>query len=240
MAKYGGASVGFVLVDGYDLLPSVIQNLDGPNPEAVLVESHGLGVSFAEVTAPGIRRFDMNLEGFWSDAAADINAALAGNESASRVITIALHGNTQAAKADQYAGGFGAKWRRIAKVADLVRASASFSGSGQYDLDAVILRALGASTADVTGTAVDNAASSAGGYTAHAHVTAFSGFTNAILKIQSSPDNSAWSDLVTFTTFTGIGAERKTAAGSVPRYLRAFLDVTGTGSVSWAITLKRL
>lgn len=105
----------------------------------------------------------------------------------------------------------------------------------------VSLHNLGAETADTNASSVDNAASSANGGVATLHVTAYSGLTNAVLKVQHSTDNSAWSDLVTFTTVTALTSERKVVAlaTTVNRYLRCATDVTGTGSVTFAMAFAR-
>lgn len=102
-----------------------------------------------------------------------------------------------------------------------------------------VLAALQAYTADaLTGTAVDRGASpltpTTRGLVAAIHVTAFSGFSGVVVKVQHSPDNSVWSDLATFTTVTAVGNERvKVANGTtVNRYLRASVDVTGSGSIT--------
>lgn len=101
------------------------------------------------------------------------------------------------------------------------------------------LHATGAETADANAASVDNTASSANGGAAVLHVTAFSGLTNAVLKVQHSTDNSVWNDLVTFTTVTGLTAERRTVTGTVNRYIRCATDVTGTGSVTFAMAFAR-
>ena len=91
---------------------------------------------------------------------------------------------------------------------------------------------LAAITSDTNGTAVDNAAGTTNGGTGVVHVTAFSGFSGGVFKVQHSTDNSSWSDLITFTTVAGKTSERVTVSGTVNRYLRFFTDVTGTGSVT--------
>jgi hypothetical protein len=96
-----------------------------------------------------------------------------------------------------------------------------------------------AETVDGNSTGVDNLASSAGGAVASLHVTAYSGFTNVVFKVQHSVDNSVWTDLITFTTITAVGAELKRFTGTVNRYLRGFWDVTGSGSVTFAIAAAR-
>lgn len=105
----------------------------------------------------------------------------------------------------------------------------------------VSLHALGAETADGNATSVDNGAATANGGVGVLHATAFSGLTSAVVKVQHSVDNSAWNDLVTFASITAVTSERiLVAAGTtVRRYLRATVDVTGTGSVTFAVAFAR-
>lgn len=103
----------------------------------------------------------------------------------------------------------------------------------------VSLHAHSAETADANGTAVDNAAASSAGGIASLHVTAFSGLTNAVIKVQHSTNNSVWSDLATFTTATGVTSQRSAVTGTVNRYLRSIVDVTGTGSVTYVCAFAR-
>lgn len=125
-----------------------------------------------------------------------------------------------------------------AAVKDAVRVTIEGTPNDGLDMGPT-LHVLGAETADGNGTNVDNAASSAGGAVAVVHVTAFTGFTQAVLKVQDSPDNSAWADLITFTTVTGTTWQRSAVTGTVDRHLRAFWDVTGTGSLTFAMVCAR-
>jgi hypothetical protein len=101
----------------------------------------------------------------------------------------------------------------------------------------VVLHDHVARTTDGTGTSVNRLASSANGAGASLHITAYSGLTNIIVKIQDSPDNSAWSDLITFSTATGVTQQFSTVAGTVDQYVRASWDVTGTGSATFLVAL---
>lgn len=112
------------------------------------------------------------------------------------------------------------------------------------------LSAFQAYTADLlAGTAVDRGALlsvingtpqpyTVNGFAASMHVTAYTGFTGVAVKIQHSADNSTWSDLVAFTNVTAVGAQRVLVARGtqINRYLRASIDVTGTGSVTLLVT----
>lgn len=125
------------------------------------------------------------------------------------------------------------------QVSDAVQFTASFMSEGQLDVG-VSLHDLSAETANGNSASVDNAASSAGGGLASLQVTAFSGLTNIIIKIQHSVDNSVWNDLVTFATVTAATTERPTAvAGTVNRYLRSLWTVTGVGSCTFTTAFSR-
>lgn len=99
---------------------------------------------------------------------------------------------------------------------------------------------LAARTTTGNGTAVAQAGPSATqSLYAALHVTAYSGLTNVVFKVQSD-DNSGFSsatDRITFTTVTGTTSEWKSVAGdfSSETHLRPTWTVTGTGSVSFVV-----
>lgn len=105
----------------------------------------------------------------------------------------------------------------------------------------VLLHALSAETADGQATSVDNAALSSNGGVASLHVSAYSGLTSVAFTVEHSSDNSSWATLGTFASVTAIGSERiLVAAGTtVNRYTRCAFDVTGTGSVTFAMAFAR-
>lgn len=89
-----------------------------------------------------------------------------------------------------------------------------------------ILQAEGSSA---NGTSVDNAASSANGGVGYLQVTDVSAGTHTV-KIQHSADDSTWADLIEFTGLTGSSdhtAERIAVSGTVNRYTRAIVTVSG-------------
>lgn len=92
--------------------------------------------------------------------------------------------------------------------------------------------------ATTNGTSVDNAASSANGALAHVHVTATAA-GNWTLKVQDSPDDGAWSDLITFSADgSAVTAERGDVAGTVDRYVR-FQATRVAGTTSFWCTFVR-
>lgn len=125
-----------------------------------------------------------------------------------------------------------------ASVTDAVAFSLTAQADESVEMG-FVLAALQAYTADaLTGTAVDRGASpltpTAHGLVGFLHVSAFSGFSGVVVKIQHSPDNVTFADLVTFVTVAAVGQQRIVIANgtTVNRYLRASIDVTGSGSVT--------
>lgn len=86
------------------------------------------------------------------------------------------------------------------------------------------------------GTMVDDAASSATGAVGFLHVTGV--VTSCAVKIQHSPDNSVWTDLITFPTLTSADGARMTVAGTVNRYVRCIWTNVG-GAATFQCSLGR-
>jgi len=105
----------------------------------------------------------------------------------------------------------------------------------------VVLHGLTAETADANAASVNHGAATANGGVAALHLSAFSGLTNVVVKVQHSANNSTWADLVTFATATGLTSERVVVATgtAVDQYLRATVDVTGTGTCTPAVAFAR-
>lgn len=103
---------------------------------------------------------------------------------------------------------------------------------------AKVLHPLAARTTDGNGTAVAlTGPTAAQKLYAALHVTAYSGLTNVVFKIQSD-DGSGFSsatDRITFATVTGTTSEFASVAGSFSSetHVRVTWDVTGSGSVSF-------
>lgn len=92
----------------------------------------------------------------------------------------------------------------------------------------------------VNSASVDNLAATTNGGAGILHVTAVSGGGNQVVKIQHSTDDSAWADLITFTTVTAATQQRvEVAAGTtVNRYTRA-TSVCTTGTYTHQLSFAR-
>lgn len=184
---------------------------------------------------PGIQESTASLSGLH-----DVSAASeAASWTDTTPLTIAVNGLTVGAPVIT-TDALRANYTTGNQVADAVTFSLEAVTDGYYDFG-VSLHDLEAETADESGTSVDNSASSAGGGVGSLHVTAFSGLSQAVVKVQHSTDNFSGSivDLVTFSTVTGTTSQRSTVTGTVNRYLRYNLDVTGTGSITCQVSFAR-
>lgn len=124
-----------------------------------------------------------------------------------------------------------------AKLKDAVSFSLELDARGAYN-DGFILISPEAELTGTSGTGPErNDTAAYGGATttggaAQLHVLAQDGGTNPAItvKIQHSPDGSAWTDLVIFDSQTGVGGQRKTLPSTtvVNPYLQATWTATGT------------
>jgi hypothetical protein len=120
----------------------------------------------------------------------------------------------------------------VAFSLDAQSSSATRQGASLHDLTA--------ETADVSSAANDGGASSANGAVANLHVTAYSGLTNAVFIIEdSATGSSGWATIGTFATVSALTSEHLQIAGTVRRYVRCSVDVTGTGSITYVCAIAR-
>lgn len=114
--------------------------------------------------------------------------------------------------------------------------------SAGYALDwGHLLANLSGVSADGNTVGVDGGAASVDGGVGYLFLTGVSVGDTIQVKIQDSPDNAAWADLITFTlTGAAVGAERVEVSGDVDRYVRVIYDVTGAAvSFDLAVIFSR-
>lgn len=188
---------------------------------------------------PGLLSGSVNIAGLFDSAAGNIQATIDAAAAATDglLTTFAPEGLTIGRFAFISSGNVATR-DTPTTVTDAVKITVDGTANDGVDIG-FILHALSAETADGQSTSVDNGAASTGGAVASLHVTAFSGFSSVLLRAQHSTDNSAWSDLLSFTSVAGTTSERKTVTGTVNRYTRAWFDVTGSGSITFVMALAR-
>lgn len=189
---------------------------------------------------PGLSMGQLSLKGPQDSTGQSLHGEIAAAVGVDNgiIITICPYG-TAAGQSAMTAVGDLSEWTIDAAVADAVATSATLVADEMVDAGFVV-HALGAETATGNTASIDRGAATANGGVAVLHATAYSGLTNAAIKVQHSVDNSVWTDLATFTIITAVGAQRLfLAAGTtVNRYVRASLTVSGAGSVTYLVALE--
>lgn len=231
MVKYGSDKVGFILIDGFNVLG--VETEITETKEALLEESHALGDSWVEQTYVGVKKVVLDQSGFFDDAANSINDALVTSIGVSRIVCYGYEGNTNGKAFVGFQGAMEQNYQRMASRDALHKANAHYEGNGQVD-EGKILHLLQAETTDPGNTtAVDNTASTSAGGQGYLHVTALTlgGFTSLDVKIQDSADNVTFATEVDFANVTTVPAkESLSSSGTVNRYLRVSWDFIGAGA----------
>jgi hypothetical protein len=232
MAIRNSTDVGFFLVAGRNLLSALTTFRD--KATAVIEETTPLGVSAPTHAFVGIIRSTFNLSGFYDDATGSQNAALVGNEATSQVVCYAPAGNVLGRSLVGMAGAFLNTHERIVQLEKFHKATATAEVSGNREQGVILQPWASKTTAGNTeATSVNNAADSAAGGAGYLHVGALvlGGYTNLVVKVRHSANNSSFTDLITFTAVTSsYTAERKTVAGTVNQYLATSHAWTGAGT----------
>lgn len=191
----------------------------------------------AKTYIPGLRDGTASLSGYADYGAAGTEDIISGLIQATTdpIFTLGFNGTTIGNRGKIFQGLL-TQYSQGIPVGDIITFALNTQPTGGID-NAVFLHALGAETGTMNGASVDNAASSANGYSATYHCTV-DNITSATGKIQHAPDNATWADLATFTGFAAVGAQFISGTGTVDRYVRfiisAFSGTTFTFVVAFA------
>lgn len=240
MPKFGSSSV-FYLVGGRSLLGAKPKTLsykiaarheDSTGVGDTIMETLPTGVSGVSLEQGGAFFDTANTHTFLSDVADSV-------QETTDVICAGFGGNTIELPFVGFAGAYKAEYDVLCQIGDLTKANTRYGFNGVCD-QGVILHPLAARTTDTNGTTVDQLAGTSAGAVGYVQCTAFSGFSGVLVTIEHSTNGSAWATLLTFTTIASAPtAERVAVAGTVNRYVRAVIDVTGSGSITVFVGLKR-
>lgn len=239
---HGSSEIAVFLIGGYNFLGNKVQSVNRKVTEGT-EKTHGLGDPWEETSNTGVPKGDFAQNGaFFDDTTNRMHTALKASGAVSRVGLVVWGGNSLGASCTGYAGILGCEYEVVAQLGRLTKANAGYGVSGNVE-DGVLLQAHAALTANTTGTSVDNGASSTNGAAGYLEVSAFSGFSSVAVKFQHSTDNSSWND-ITSGAFAAVssapGAQRIAMTGTINRYTRMVVTVTGSGSITLAVALARL
>jgi hypothetical protein len=227
-----------VYANGYDLTGFFMSSSSESTRDVAETTVFGLN---EKTYLPGLRDATLSLEGRFDGAAAAVDERLSVilGADASSVWLIWPEGDVVGKRG----AGFDALQTNYAVDApldDVVGVSCELQSN--VGREAVISHhALGAETANQNGAAQDGGAATANGGAGYLQVTAFSGFTNIVVKVQDSVDGAAgWADILTFATVTAANAKERVAiTGTVRRYTRYTITVTGSGSATFVVGFGR-
>lgn len=223
-----------VLVDEFDL-SAFLNTFDGAaTADTAEVTTFG---SSAKSYVAGTKDATISLGGFFDGSVGAVDEVLQAALGSSALISLAPAGVATIGNRCSLADCLATSYAVSATVGDAVSVTAEAQVTGGM-LPGVVLASLIARTATGQTASVDNGASTSNGAKAFLHITAFNG-TNVTVKVQESPDNSTWADMITFTQATAVGSQSGTASSTIDRYLRVAITGTFT-SVTFAVTIARL
>ena len=246
MNKRSSADVGFLLIDGMNVLGETTK-LEY-NIEAITEETYGLGTDWTEHSFTGMKKLDLSQEGFYDTKEASTNEALCSKSGANRLICFGLDGNLPGLGFVGFEGATQINFKRIASRGELHKANAEYGGAGQAD-EGIILHphVTRIGDGDTEADAVDNGAATTGGGAAYLQVSELDlkDFTGATVTILHKTKTGQWEPLVTFTGLTAAPAmERIVITGAVKQVLAASWQFTGEGealdpSIKFLVGFKR-
>lgn len=117
----------------------------------------------------------------------------------------------------------------------------AMSGEGHKELSRTVVINKAAHTVDGQTASHNYGGAGSDKVTSYLHVVAYSGFTSVVVKVQESSDDGAgdaFADIITHATITGLTSERLQSSAAGEQYLRADVNVTGTGSITFLLAVE--
>lgn len=219
MAAVHGKTGG-VLFDEYDISSYLTQAAMVKATQTVDITTMG---SDDRTYIAGQGSGSVSFNGVWDGGAAAADAILDAAVGADAVVTVGIGGTATLGGYAILLQALEAGYQIRSTVNDAVRITVNATANTGIRVAGRIVQEVETVTGTFNGTSVDDTAGSSLGGVGHLHVFSIgdpgSGLSGTF-KIQDSPNNSDWADLVTFSAVTAAGAQRIEVAGTVDRYLR--------------------
>lgn len=147
MSKYGAGEVTILLVDGYNLLPSLTEPIN-TGKENITQQTNAFGASGEEHTPVGIAKGILTVGGGFYDPTTDaLHSALGAVTGIQRIICVGVEGNIIGKRFIGYEGPYSQKYEVMDFRDGLTKANATYIVSGDVD-EGVIVQDHVAVTAD--------------------------------------------------------------------------------------------
>lgn len=192
--------------------------------------------------APILENNSLTFEAFYTgEAAGEVTERLNAYRGNTAALVSIIMGTAQEAKAIAGDGLYQNDYPIEVPVEGLIKTTGSFNFD-QRATGGYLLQPKATKTSDGNGDVVDDGASSSDGCEAYLHVFACGADDDLIVKVQTDTTVGFGSptDLITFTTATGVTAEKKSTSGAVERYVRVSWSGTPTYSATFAVIWCRL
>ncbi len=247
MTNYGPRSA-FLLISGRDITSDTFQLSDGV--ESKTEQTNALGSSWEGHTPVGIGLTTLEASGGLYDNTVDrLMTAFQSKGETRQMVAYGFEGATTGQNCTMLDGTYAVNWKRITARDGITKAHAIHKISGEHKVGKIIhgTSAETASSGDTTARSVNNGAASTGGATIDLHLLSVTmgGYLGVVVRTLHSTDNALFSTLTTFTSSTGLTAERKTVSGTVFQYsamnwaFTASTSGAGSGSIIPFVAISR-
>lgn len=220
-----------IWVDGYSLTTKTRDI--APSISADEIEESGYSQDHS--TLKGQFDSTIALDGYFDPTTASTHDALRTLNDTAKLVSAGLGENAAVAQGDISLSleAEQINYDTVPSLSDVIAATGQFRAKGTpAEFGIVLMDATVTATGNTA--SVDQSAQSSNGAVAYCHLTGVSAGDSITVKVQDSPNDSAWSDLITFTLDgSAIGAERLTVSGTVERYVRANYTISGDGGESF-------
>jgi hypothetical protein len=185
----------------------------------------------------GIKDWGLTFSGLFNDNTGAVEQQMDALLGGSAIVGMFPHGSSSASCAGYEGVSVAPDYSVTSPVDGVVSVNATWSGSGDCDRT-ILLHVLSAcsTTGSVASASYDASASTANAVAGYLRITAASGTEPTLdVIIQDSADNSAWSDLITFSQAAAGSAAQRGTAASADRYRRAKITIGGSADVEFTL-----
>lgn len=240
MANYGWQDIDVILVDGFNVQPMNVIDIEIPKPKAAIEKLHGAGNQYATAYDTGIRmadgdvvlRMPYDTDGV-STTDDSYEAFVTNAHKVDGVVAIGVEGMVKGAKV-WFFKAHHLDYSHEPGMEELTKTVATWTVNGAMHAGLIVttLRTITAD-GDTEATSLDNGASTATGGQAmlHASDVVLDGGDGLQVDVRHSPDNATFADLVAFTAVTSDRAaeiKNVVTGTTVDQYLASQWDFTGT------------
>lgn len=238
MTTRGSADIGFVLIAGRAIGTDLLSIKD--SKEMVMEEITGLGHDDDHWAPVGVKEYTVNLNGFYNDNSDGDESLAALALDGAQCLFYSLEPNAIGAHCI-----FGVVQRQPFNKNPERRALTKVSADYKSELgayDGVVSAELDTRVDDDETASIDNAASSANGAAGQLGITALDldGGDDITIKLEDSPDDSVWADLIVFDAVTSLSdalrAQQKHVTGTVDQYTRTSWEFAANAGAAKSIT----